>query len=295
MEPLRATINTTNYGTNSILQPLAIAPGSSSSSDAGPFTVAVSLLVNPGSARQHSVLLGNAVVPGVNQNSNSTFTSNFVLPSRPAGFPSYGGKLYLQLAVLSGDAVGSTYVDRQDPIKIVTPAAAVKVVGVDLPQLMQPGDTIAPNIRLANYGSVNTAVGGPLTVELVASTSKTFNSGVSVVAKYNVQEIQPQSLVPTQNLVLGDVNLDPPTNFETLFGTPVTLPVSPRKYYLGVVVNPTEQAGALAQVGKVLLLGQVKKVGPPIKNLPPAGVIGQGVTPFPSPFPYPNAPTLNNS
>lgn len=297
--PFSASISVSNTASNTTLQPLSLQPGESSPADAGQFTVAVSLISKAG-GRTHAVQLGSVPFSGLAQNSSETLTANFVLPNRPLHFPSFGGKTYLQLVVnpsrslVQPGAAANVFVDRQDPVKIVTPAAAVRVVGVDLPATMQPGDTIAPNIRLANVGAINSAVGGPLTVELVASTSKFFTAGVSVVAKYTVDQIQPQSLVPTQSLTFGDVNLDPQLNEETLFGSPVTLPVRPKTYYLGVVVNPDVQATALAQVGKILLLGKVTKVGPPIRNLPPAGVVGQPITPAPNPFPFPNAPVLNN-
>jgi hypothetical protein len=301
--PIAVNLNVSNAGGNTQLQPLSLAPGAATTADAGPFYVSVFVVARPGTRHSATLFLGNASFPqGLQQNASVQQTANFNLPTIHPGFSSaYGSKVYLELVVNPNNQVNvgnpfqNTYLNLQNPIRITPPAAAVSVVGSDLPSVLQPGDTIAPNFELANFGAISTTVGGTLDVQLVASRSRFFNRGTTVIANYPVEVVQPQSNAPTQDFVPANVNLQQQSNFETIRGGPVTLPTSPRRYYIGFVVNPQTVVPALASLRRPqpLLISQVRTVGPPIPGLPPAGVIGQQITPFPNPFPYPNAPIPN--
>ena len=60
----------------------------------------------------------------------------------------------------------------------------------------------------------------------------------------------------------------------TFTGPSVTLPTSPRKYYLGVVVDPYGKIQQLSTPANPL--ADIQVVGPPIPHLPPAGVVFDG-------------------
>jgi hypothetical protein len=70
----------------------------------------------------------------------------------------------------------------------------------------------------------------------------------------------------------------------TIVGKPVTLPTSPSRYFLGVVIDPFGKLRQLKVPRNIFSLAQV--VGPPIPHLPPAGVIST-----PSTTQFPNPPT----
>jgi len=151
-----------------------------------------------------------------------------------------------------------------------------------VPPTMQPGDTIVPTISIANLGTAPTS--GPVQVALVASTSKNFTVGSSIVALYQItNSIPAASQVPPDGLITAfSQTPNPLNNTITFTGPAVTLPTSPRKYYLGVVIDPYGQIQQLGTPKNALELLQV--VGPPIPHLPPAGVIS---TPNSNPFPLP--------
>src|SRR5207302_2797501 len=134
------------------------------------------------------------------------------------------------------------------PVRLTLPLPDLEVVGLDVPPVLQPGDTITPSIRLANFGTMPTDLQAPVDVALVVSTGKTFDSGSRIIALYHITNLPPISVASTKNLVVGDANLDPPANFETLFGTPVTLPRRPGRYNLGVVIDPFNTIREIAEV-----------------------------------------------
>src|SRR5207248_10229177 len=124
-----------------------------------------------------------------------------------------------------------------------------------------------------------------------ASTNPKFNSGSSVIASYTVPNIPGIEQTSSGTPVFGDVNLAPPKNIATIIGVPVTLPVAPRSYFIGVVVDPSHNIMQLQQIGGTTQqsngLSQVKHVGPPIPGLTPAGVVYPGGGANNLPFPYP--------
>ena len=118
---------------------------------------------------------------------------------------------------------------------------------------------------------------------LVASVTRSFTLGSSIVASYTVSSIPPVSETPTggnyQTFAQQIVNQ--PTNVITINGSAVTLPTSPRKYFLGVVVDPEGTLDQLSLPHNSLELIHV--VGPPLRHLPAAGVVS---TPNDAQFPY---------
>jgi len=182
-----------------------------------------------------------------------------------------------------------------NPENNISSAIPVKVVGRTLPKLraialgvppvMQPGDTISPTIEVENFGTAGTIAQGSVQVALVASVTPTFTVGSSIVALETISSnIPPLSETPTKGnpKTFGEQNLIPPGNVVTFTIPPVTLPTSPATYYLGVVVDPFGTLTQLSLPQNALEL--IHRVGPPIANLPPAGVVGSANTGvFPTP------------
>jgi len=293
--PLAVTVDVRNTGASTLVEPLSLTPGSTSSADAPASTVAVFAL-----KRQHSfrgaVQVGTVNVPAIPQNDNVQVTQTITLPIRPSGFPGDGGKVYLLFIVNAGAEVfesdPTNNVSRPVPVTIEAPLPELSVVGFDVPPVIQPGDTIQPNIRVANFGPAATAAQGTFVVDVVASTTPNFNSGSTVVASYTVANVPPKSLSPSKTPQYGDVNLVPPANIVTIAGSPVTLPTTPGRYYIGVVIDPTLQIKQIQNVPTFVRprnpFSLPHVVGPPIKGLPPAGVVTPGgvgnIPVFPFPF-----------
>ena len=132
---------------------------------------------------------------------------------------------------------------------------------------MQPGDTIAPEITIANFGSAATS--GTIQVALVASTTKSFTVGSSIIALYDIQTSIPGAYQSENNSL-------------TFTGPAVTLPTSPSTYYIGIVVDPYGQITQLGTPQNVF--EQIRLVGPSNSGLPPAGVVSTANS---EPFPLP--------
>jgi hypothetical protein len=292
---LSITVNLQNIGSSQVIEPLALAPGSTSSADAGTSTVFVYAVRSPHTGLKGAVIVGQLSAPAVAQNALVQFTQTITLPQRPAGFPGDGGKVFLVLkANANTDFPESDLTNNFStpiPVLIEAPLPELAVVGLDVPPVMQPGDTIQPNIRIANLGPADTAIQGPVQVALVASTTPTFNKGSSIVALYSVANVPSQSLSPSQGALFGDANLNPQGNIVTIAGAPVTLPATPGISFLGVVVDPFNQLKQLSNVPQFVRprnpFSLSHKVGPPIAGLPPAGVdVAGGVANVPV---FPNA------
>ena len=292
--PMAVTINLRNIASSTLIEPLALAPGSTSTADAPASVVGVYATRSPRSLAG-AVLLGSVQVPAVTQNNAVQVTSSIVLPNQPRGFPGDGGRIYV---VLKANATGNVFdsdssnnVSTPFAVQIQAPLPELAAVGLDVPPVMQPGDTIQPNIRIANFGPVDTSAQGPVQVALVASTTPTFTAGSSIVALYSVQNVPAQSLAPSLRPVFGDANLTPALNVVTIAGDPVTLPAFPTKFYLGVVVDPNNQIKQLQRVPQFTKPKNpfsLSHVVQTVEGLPPAGVLVAGgitnVPQFPVPF-----------
>ncbi|MGB0067464.1 MAG: hypothetical protein WBQ11_05400, partial [Isosphaeraceae bacterium] len=81
-------------------------------------------------------------------------------------------------------------------------------------------------------------------------------------------------------------NVTPAQNVETYTATmPATLPTSPSKYYLGLVIDPNNTLKQLSLPANRLEL--IRTVGPATSGLPPAGVVSTPLSPLPQ---VPNPP-----
>jgi hypothetical protein len=287
---LTVTLNVQNLGASTLIEPTLLAPGAPSHADSSPTTVDVFLSRTPHPRAKDTVLAAVIPIPGIKQNNLVQISQTVTLPAQPAKFPGDGGKVYASFVInpmgQSPDLVGAprSAISTSNPILIEAPFPQLEVTGLDVPSVMQPGDTIAPTIRIINVGPAATSPQGPFTVTLVASTQPKLNAGSSTIATYTVNNIPGISQVSSGTHVTSDANVNPQNNIVTIVGAPVTLPVEPKVYFIGVVVDPNRK---LAQLQANHGLQQPQRVGPPIKGLPPAGVLYSGGGSNNLPFPYP--------
>jgi len=293
---LAVTANVQNIGSTSINEPLSLAPGSTSTTDAPASDVAVYL-----STRPHTLAgaykLGTLTAPALSQNSTEQVSGSFALPSRPIGFPRAGGRLYVFFVANPNNSIL-----EYNSFKDQSPAVPVKVVGrylpllqatgLSLPPTMQPGDTIQPSFSIANYGTAPTFPQGNVQVALVASVDPTFTLGSSIVALYNIGNVASLSNTPIQSYYRSGkvnvrnatlTNLSSNNNVVSVTGSPVTLPTSPSVYYLGLVIDPYNKLKQLPHSGNPFQL--IRMVGPASSGLPPAGTISTGGGSTPAQFP----------
>jgi hypothetical protein len=277
-----------NQGTSTITNPLAQAPGASTTADAPTSTVAV--VITPRRSLAHAVTIGTFQAPPVSQNSIEQIPETFTLPARPNGFAGGGGKFYVHLIVNSDSKVveadRGNNVSTPLPVQVASRALPqVVATGLSLPDELAPGDTIIPTISLTNIGTAPTS--GPIQVALVASTTRSFTVGSSIVALYDVTSSIPSaSQVAPGGVISAFAQITPLNNSLAFTGPAVTLPTSPRKYFLGVVVDPYGKVQQLRSLSSTLQ--QVTTVGPPTSGLPGAGVVSSGNT---NPFPLPASGT----
>ncbi|MBX6311661.1 MAG: hypothetical protein IRY99_01865 [Isosphaeraceae bacterium] len=288
--PLGIHLDVRNLGASSTPEPLALSPGAHAAADVvTPNNQPVQVLVFASKRprfgahnlrRGRIVPLGTVNVPTpILQNSLETVDTTITLPQRPRGFPGNGGKIYVGFAIDPNnqvpDADRSNNIARDGQPVVITPALPdLHAIALDVPSRMQPGDVIAPSIKVANFGTVDPASQGPVTVALVASNDTNFGPGDHILATYTLTSLPPLAAVPMKNPVLGDVNVNDPANVDVLTGQLVTLPSQPATYFLGVIVDPENKIRELHEVrrGPSPALVPVVPVGPPIANLPPAGV-----------------------
>jgi hypothetical protein len=271
-----------NQGTSTITNPIAQAPGTPSTADAPASTVAV--VITPHRSFTHGVTIGTFQAPPISQNSLEQIIQTFTLPARPAGFAAPGGRFFVHLIVNSTGSVlvSSHQGDRSAPIPVQigrTALPELRATALNVPPTMNPGDTIQPTITITNLG---TQASGPVEVALVASTTRSFTVGSSIVALYDItSSIAPASQVPTVGTIPAfSQTTSPPNNSITFTGPSVTLPTSPGTYFLGVVVDPYGLISQLSLPSNALEL--IQTVGPNTSGLPPAGVVSTANTnPFP--------------
>jgi hypothetical protein len=291
------TVDVHNIGAATLPEPLNQAQGAPNNADAPASKVGIYMTNRPRFVfpSAGTKLIGGIDVPAIPENSELHVTSTFTMPLQPAGFPGDGGKIYIWfVANLLKTFPEMDYTNNIShtpaAVTIEAPFPELVAVNLDVPPVMQPGDTIAPVIRVANLGPVDTAPQGPVTVDLVASVTPSFGPGSSIVASYTVPNIPGVTQTATKAPVLGDTNVDVPANIVTINGAPVTLPTSPAKYFIGVVVDPNNQIKQIQGVGAFRSrhnpFSLSHPVGPPIPGLPPAGVVQGVVVPNPV-FPFP--------
>jgi hypothetical protein len=276
-----------NQGASSLIEPTHLAQTTTdpttgavtitpSDADSLPTTVDVYAGTKPNSTTG-LVKIDSIAIPAVLQNSQYTTSTVFSLPSRPAGFPSNGGHVYITFIVEGTQtaAIKGQYPDFYRvplPVKIVNPLPNLQVVAEDLPASLQPGDVITPTIRIANLGATDPGLQGPVTVQLVASLDKNFGPGDSVVGSYVIQSLPGLSEVPTQSpTTTGADDLTPTSNVNTTTLGPLKLPTSPGFYYLGIEIDPTASI-KMTHPPTPLLMGVVE-VGPPNAYLSPTTLL----------------------
>jgi len=277
-----------NIGASTITEPFSQAPatqaptpgspyGSSSTADAPDTTIAVLLSRSPKSL-SGSIKLGSIEAPPVSQNSIEPLSDSFTLPSRPKGFPGGGGKFYVWFVANSPSSVpvASMRYNVSKPVAVqVTrqPLPELRAITLALPSSLSPSDTIVPYIQVENFGTANPDLQGPVTVDLVASVTKSFTIGSSIVASYTINSIPGVSQAPTLGnyKTFAKLIVNQPENVVTITGAPVTLPPSPATYFLGVVVDPSGSINQLSVPANNFTL--IRTVGPETPYLPPAGVV----------------------
>jgi hypothetical protein len=286
--PLTVTVDVHNVSASSTVEPLSLLPGSVSSADAGPSQVAVYAVRNAHSFKG-AVPLGLINVPAVGQNSVVQVTQTLALPNRPPGFKAVGPIDLVFVANATATVLEANPINNVSPPVPVTlepPLSEPVAVVFNVPPVMQPGDTVVPTISVANLGPADT---GPLTVAIVSSTRPDVNAGSRIVATYTIPNVPSASQARATLPAFGDTNPGPQSNVVTFTGAPVTLPAGPPVYYIGVVVDPLNQTPRMPKRvhGHVANSFELfRRVGPPIANLPPAGVVAPTPTSLP-PFPIP--------
>ncbi|MFO0959266.1 MAG: hypothetical protein U0800_17850 [Isosphaeraceae bacterium] len=279
--PLTVTAQVRNIGASSFVEPLNLAPGATSSADAGPFNVGVYMSKGP-KFNKSAIRIGTiAFDQGLDQNDLATKSVTIpALPNRPAGFPAAGKDIYITLVADSEQQVReqdkSNNVSTSVPVKMAPGLPQLQAIGLDVPTTMKPGDWIKPSILIANYGTTQTANQAPVTVELVYSSDGTFFDGNPPIATFTIDNILPVSQAPTQNLVLGDANLDIPANVRKVdLPNAVQLPYAAKSYYIGLRVDPNEQIQQISDLRgpRSPYLEQIRQVAPSANGLPQAGVV----------------------
>jgi hypothetical protein len=293
-----------NIGASTITEPMSQAPpteppitgslyGSTSSADAPASTVAVVLSPSPRSLRG-SINLGKIEAPSVAQNSVEQLSAMFTLPSRPAGFAGAGGKFFVFFVANSSQSFpeANTGNSVSKPFAVMVtrqPLPELRAIALAVPSTLQPGDTIQPTIQIENLGTADPDAQEPVTVDLVASVTRSFTLGSSIIASYTINSIPAVSQTPTRGnfKTFAKRIVAPPQNVVTIEGANVTLPTSPGTYFLGVVIDPNGTLNQLSLPRNSFEL--IHTVGPPLKTLPPAGVVS---TPSVNQFPNPPTGTL---
>jgi hypothetical protein len=301
--PLTVTIEVDNLGASSMIEPLALQPGSTSSADAPPSQVGVYVSRSPHFG-PGAIPIGTVAVPAVPQKGVAIITDTLTMPARQRGLPPNGGTLHVffraDVARQVVEADETNNLDRRGvPVRVEAGLPDLFAIALDTPPNLQPGQTIQPTVQLANYGTVDPAAQGPFQVQLVLSTDRNFGPGDTILQSFTVAGVPPLSAVPMQDVVLGDVNIDPPVNIINLTpDAPLTLPSGPSRYFLGVIVDPDNQIRELSEVGRPFspALDPVVRVGPPTAGLLPPGPVTTPAPPtnvFPIP-PFGPIPSLLN-
>lgn len=290
--PIAVTVTVRNIGASSQVEPLALKPGSVSTADAGPFSVGVFLSKQPG-LKKNSILLGDInFTAGLTQNNEQTVTREFTLPNRPGTYPKLGKDVFLTFVVDDKQQVReldkTNNVSASVPVLLAPALPQLQAIGLELPPVMRAGDTIQASIEIANYGTVDTNLQAPVTVQLLASLDGTFGPGDTVISTFTIDNIRPVSVAPTQNLVLGDSGIDTPANVRIVTAPIATLPVSPATYFIGLRIDPNNQIRQISDLTKARSadLDLIQNVGPNTAGLPPAGVLSSSA-PIANLFPIP--------
>lgn len=299
--PLAVTVEVSNLGASTIPEPFNQTPGAISSADAGPSQVGVFISRSP-HLNARAIKIGTIDVPALSQNSVATITETLMMPERTRGLPPNGGSIHVFFRADDGRQVveqdeTNNFGGRGVPVRMALGLPDLFAINLDVPPNLQPGDAILPTVLLANYGTRNPSDQGTFEVDLVLSTDEHFGPGDTILHRFTVGDVPPLAEVPMRHTVLGDVNIDTTANIISLIPDDVlTLPDAPSSYFLGVVVDPTNQIVELSEIGRPQSsdLDPIRRVGPPIPGMPSGGVISPPATNlFPTP-PFGPIPSLLN-
>ena len=294
---LAVTVNVDNIGASSIPEGTNLYQGATSTADSQATTVNVYLSPRSKFGRG-AILLGQVPVPAVAQNSVVQVTGAFGMPTqKPRGFPGNGGTLYVFFLVNAnhtspeGDFTNNLQ-RTPSPVQLAVNLPDLYTTALYTPPVMQPGDFIAPTIKVANYGTADPALQGTFEVDLVASTDGFFGPGDTVLTRFTVSSVPPLALVPSYNTVLGNVGVVDPINEITLNSPAVQLPVGDQPYFIGVIIDPTNQIREIHEVGRGpnSALDPLRRVAP-VPGLPPATTVGDAA-PVGNVFPIPPFGTI---
>jgi hypothetical protein len=306
-------ISVQNTGASTIVEPLSLVPPSQvqsgpdglpvppyevpSETDAIGTTIGVYLVPN-GRPITRGMKIATLDAPNLLQNSITQFDADVTLPSRPSGFPADGRFTIQLVANQNRAALESNYannVSKPISVRILnTPATpTLRAITLDVPERLQPGDTVAPYIQIANLGTAGVPAGTPVEVALVASTTPDFNLGSSIISVYTVANGIPgtnSTPLPTlghhfRRAIATNLksNIKTPSNVVTIQGGFATLPTSPDKYYLGVVIDPFNKLNLPNQPANRLELARLVQTGG-LSGLGSSGVVSAPKTElFPNP------------
>ncbi|HWT82516.1 MAG TPA: hypothetical protein VN648_27330, partial [Candidatus Methylomirabilis sp.] len=264
----QVTVVLQNTGASTIIEPLSLVPASEvavgpdgslvppyyvpSSADAAASQIGIYLAPRPRSLAG-AIEIGTATAPALTQNNIERFDVSLTLPQQPAGFRA-AGVFYIRLVANETHSVlesnFSNNVSAPIPVRFISQELPqLQATALDLPDELQPGDTVVPTFQITNLGTANTDTQAPVQVALVASVTPSFTLGSSIVALYTLPAgIPGQSSAPVKNSAhhharlygstIYNNNVTPAQNVETFTGAAVTLPTSPSTYFLGLVIDP---------------------------------------------------------
>ncbi|CAN5733490.1 hypothetical protein BH23PLA1_BH23PLA1_07330 [soil metagenome] len=290
---LAVSVDFANLGASTIVEPLALTPGARSSADLEPSQIGVFFSPNARFPFARRIQIGTIDVPALPQNSLTRVTGVVTLPEFvPRGFPGIGQTGFITVQADPNFQVRdldrtNNILRRGIPVQIAQPLPDLEAIALDLPPVLNPGDTFLPKLKVANFGAVSTAEQGPVVVQVVAAFDAPFyGPGSEILATFVVEDIPGLNLAPTPRLVPGDANLFDPPNVVTLVAdAPVTLPLLSSTYFVGVAVDPFDTILELSelQFGPDPRLEEVRLVTPTGIGLPPAGIVSEPST---APFPF---------
>jgi hypothetical protein len=186
--PITVSVDLANLGSSTVIEPTFLAPGVQGTSGAPASTIGVFLSRNPRMLTGTAIKLGDIQAPAVPQAGVVELTGTFVMPSRPRGYPGDGGNLYIFFRANDGreafEANHRNNVSRAaQAVQLAAPLPQLEVTAINVPPVMQPGDAVSAEIKIANYGTADTNLQAPVIVELVASTDRNFGPGDVVLAE----------------------------------------------------------------------------------------------------------------
>jgi len=288
------TVDVSNLGQSSLPEPLAQFPGARSTADAPPSEIEVFLTNRPHGLFSPRVSLGTIELPSIPQNRLLQIQETFTLPTQlPPGFPTTGDNAFITL-VLDPDREirdldrTNNFTRNASPVLLVPRLPELAATGLALPPTLNPGDTVIPEVKIANFGAAPTNEQAPLLVQVVASLDTDFGPGDVVLSSFQIPNVNPLSEAPTELPVFGDVRLTEPPNVVTRTATdPVALPDFDQPFFVGVAVDPFDQILEIDEIDRPpsSRLEQIRSVASSGLDLPPAGVAPVEPTNLPFPFP----------